>query len=74
MANAGPNTNGSQFFIVMNDLSGKIPARYTIFGEVIEGWNILSAIGSGAPDSAADAASSPSIAQIQLERVQIDGP
>ena len=35
MANAGPNTNGSQFFITLKDVS--LPHQYTIFGEVTEG-------------------------------------
>ena len=34
MANAGPNTNGSQFFIVLDDLRGRLPKNYTIFGRV----------------------------------------
>ncbi len=34
MANAGPNTNGSQFFIVLEDLRGRLPKNYTIFGKV----------------------------------------
>ena len=37
MANAGPNTNGSQFFIVLDDLRGKLPKNYTIFGRVTGG-------------------------------------
>ena len=32
MANAGPNTNGSQFFICHQDLTGKLPKNYTLFG------------------------------------------
>lgn len=42
MANSGPNTNGSQFFIVHQD-SGLDPA-YTIFGQVTEGLDVLDAI------------------------------
>ena len=34
MANAGPNTNGSQFFICHQDLTGKLPKNYTLFGQV----------------------------------------
>src|SRR5688500_11512517 len=34
MANAGPNTNGSQFFIVHQDLTGKLPKNYTLFGQI----------------------------------------
>lgn len=43
MANAGPNTNGSQFFIVHASDAG-LPPNYTIFGEVTEGIDTLDAI------------------------------
>ncbi len=42
MANAGPNTNGSQFFICLADL--KLPHQYTIFGRVIGGMEAVDAI------------------------------
>ena len=42
MANAGPNTNGSQFFIVHQDSS--LPKSYTIFGQVVEGLDVLDRI------------------------------
>jgi cyclophilin family peptidyl-prolyl cis-trans isomerase len=41
MANAGPNTNGSQFFIVTADLRGRLPKNYTIFGEVTNGMDVV---------------------------------
>ncbi len=44
MANAGPNTNGSQFFIVHGDLRGQLPPNYTIFGEVTEGMEVVDEI------------------------------
>ena len=45
MANAGANTNGSQFFITLADLSGGgLDKRYTIFGEVIEGIEVADQI------------------------------
>lgn len=44
MANAGPNTNGSQFFIVHGDLRGQLPPNYTIFGEVTDGMNVVDEI------------------------------
>jgi cyclophilin family peptidyl-prolyl cis-trans isomerase len=44
MANAGPNTNGSQFFICLTDLSGKLPKNYTIFGQVTKGLDVVDAI------------------------------
>jgi cyclophilin family peptidyl-prolyl cis-trans isomerase len=43
MANAGPNTNGSQFFI-MHQASPNLPKNYVIFGQVIEGLDTLDAI------------------------------
>lgn len=42
MANAGPNTNGSQFFIVHQD--NPLPKSYTIFGKVTDGLDVLDAI------------------------------
>lgn len=44
MANRGPDTNGSQFFIVQADLRGRLPKNYTIFGEVTEGMDVVNAI------------------------------
>lgn len=44
MANAGPNTNGSQFFVVLDDLKGKLPKAYTIFGKVTNGLDAVDAI------------------------------
>ncbi len=43
MANAGPNTNGSQFFICLIDV--QLPPSYTIFGEVVAGMDVVKAIG-----------------------------
>jgi cyclophilin family peptidyl-prolyl cis-trans isomerase len=48
MANAGPNTNGSQFFICLADLSGRLPKNYTIFGQVTKGLDVVDAIAAGA--------------------------
>jgi cyclophilin family peptidyl-prolyl cis-trans isomerase len=42
MANAGPNTNGSQFFIMHHD--NPLPPNYTIFGRVTEGQDVVDAI------------------------------
>ena len=44
MANAGPNTNGSQFFICLADLRGQLPKNYTIFGKVTSGLDVVDKI------------------------------
>lgn len=44
MANSGPNTNGSQFFITLADLSGSLPKNYTIFGQVTGGFDVVQKI------------------------------
>jgi cyclophilin family peptidyl-prolyl cis-trans isomerase len=53
MANAGPNTNGSQFVICTQDLTGKLPKNYTLFGQVTKGLDVVDAI-VGAPRNARD--------------------
>ncbi len=50
MANAGPNTNGSQFFINMTDNSGTFSPNYTLFADVIEGADTLPKIATS-PDA-----------------------
>ncbi len=48
MANAGPNTNGSQFFIMHADYP--LPPSYSKFGRVIEGQDVVDAIATSATD------------------------
>jgi cyclophilin family peptidyl-prolyl cis-trans isomerase len=45
MANAGPNTNGSQFFIMLDNVP--LPPSYSVFGKVIEGMNVVDQIRVG---------------------------
>jgi cyclophilin family peptidyl-prolyl cis-trans isomerase len=44
MANAGPNTNGSQYFVCLQDI--QLPKNYTIFGEVTKGMDVVDSIAS----------------------------
>ena len=43
MANAGPNTNGSQFFITIDDCTRKLTKDYNLFGYVVEGMDVAQA-------------------------------
>jgi len=50
MANSGPNTNGSQFFIVFADTL--LPGDYTIFGSVVSGLDVAKDVGKAGDDGA----------------------
>src|SRR5881397_4172498 len=64
MANAGPNTNGSQFFIMHVDYA--LPPSYTIFGRVSEGQDVVNAIASSETDRNDRPAS-----EVKIEKVSI---
>ncbi len=54
MANAGPNTNGSQFFVISGPQGVQLPPKYALFGKVINGLDVVATIdalgsGSGKP-------------------------
>lgn len=56
MANAGPDTNGSQFFIITGEAGVGLPPKYSLFGQVTDGMDVVEAIeadgsaGEGAPE------------------------
>jgi cyclophilin family peptidyl-prolyl cis-trans isomerase len=44
MANAGPNTNGSQFFVISGPDGMRLPPQYSLFGKVVSGLDVVAAI------------------------------
>ena len=66
MANSGPNTNGSQFFIVTTDEAPWLDGKHTVFGKVTAGMEAVDAI-EGLPTAAGDRPEEPAI----IERVEL---
>ena len=44
MANAGPNTNGSQFFLISGGSGVQLPPQYSLFGKIVKGLDVLDAM------------------------------
>jgi peptidyl-prolyl cis-trans isomerase B (cyclophilin B) len=66
MANAGPNTNGSQFFIVTTEAAPWLDGKHTVFGRITDGMDTVDAIES----TATDASDKPLEPQV-IERVEL---
>ncbi len=69
MANAGPNTNGSQFFVVHQQAG--LPKNYTIFGQAVEGLDVVDALANTAVTTSNTGERSKPVEPPTIDRIEI---
>lgn len=69
MANAGPGTNGSQFFLVYEDTT--LPPNYTIFGSITDGLDVVQKVADAGSDNSNAEGDGKPVQPISIERVTI---
>ena len=69
MANAGANTNGSQFFIMHADYP--LPKNYVIFGRVIKGMEVVDAIATSPVTASASGENSKPVKPVKVSSVEV---
>lgn len=69
MANAGPNTNGSQFFIMHKD--SPLPKNYVIFGKVVKGIEVVDKIAEGAITTSPSGEDSQPVTPVTVKTIEI---
>lgn len=71
MANSGPNTNGSQFFICEGDKCKTLPPQYNLFGTVTAGIDVVHAIAATQVTTGVDGAQSKPVQDIRITSIEI---
>jgi cyclophilin family peptidyl-prolyl cis-trans isomerase len=71
MANSGPNTNGSQFFICLENLSGRLPKNYTIFGLVTKGMDVVKKLGEVPVKAGSSGEASTPTVDVHMDKVTV---
>jgi cyclophilin family peptidyl-prolyl cis-trans isomerase len=69
MANAGPDTNGSQFFVVYEDTA--LPPNYTVLGRLVEGLEVVQEVARGGAEPENGVGDGPPRTPISLRSVSV---